>query len=88
MKVFEMDCYEVRETDGGGMSSNHIIYCSTKALADKVADKVKGWRTVNPYKKTIKVFETIEEIEENSVSELRKSALAKLTDAERKALGL
>ena len=82
-----MDCFEVRETDGGGMSSNHIMYCATQALADKVAGQ-SCWRNVVPYKKTIRIFVTMEEIEEHSVQNLRKSALAKLTTAEREALGL
>jgi hypothetical protein len=88
MKVFEMDCYEVRETDSGGMRTDHIMYCSTRALVEQIASRAKGWRSVVPYQKNIRIFDTIEEIEENSVSNLRKSALAKLTDAERKALGL
>jgi hypothetical protein len=88
MKIFEMDCYEVRETDGGGMRTDHIMYCSTRTLAEEVANHVKGWRSVNAYKKTIKVFDTIEEVDENSVANLRKSAIAKLTAAEREALGL
>lgn len=88
MKTFEMDCFEVRETDGGGMSSNHIMYCATQALADKVAGRSKGWRNVVPYKKTIRIFVTMEEIEEHSVQALRKSALSKLTAAEREALGV
>lgn len=88
MKIFEMDCFEVRETDSGGMHSNHIMYCSTQTLADKIAARSKGWRNVTAYKKTIKVFDTMEEIEEHSVANLRKSALAKLTAAEKEALGV
>lgn len=88
MKQFVMDCYEVRETDGGGMTSNHIMYCATLALATKIADRSKGWRNATPYKKTITIFDTIEEVEENSVANLRKRGLAKLTAAERTALGL
>jgi hypothetical protein len=88
MKVFEMDCYEVREADGGGMRTDHIMYCSTRSLAEQVASRVKGWRSVVPYQKNIRIFDTIEEIDENSVANLRKSAIAKLTAAEREALGL
>lgn len=88
MKQFVMDCFEVTEADGGGMHSNHVAYVSNKELADQLVDKSAGWRSVNPYKKVITVFDTMEEIEANSKANLRKSALAKLTAAEREALGV
>jgi len=88
MKQFEMDCYEVTETDGGGMHSNHVCFVSSLALAQKLVDKSKGWRSKNHYRKTITIFDTEEEIEANSKENLRKSGLAKLSAAEKEALGL
>jgi acid phosphatase family membrane protein YuiD len=88
MKQFEMDCYEVTEADGGGMHSNHVAFVSTLALATELVNKSKGWRTSHPYKKVITIFDTMEEIEANSKANLRKSGLAKLTAAEREALGV
>jgi hypothetical protein len=88
MKRFELDCYEVRESDGGGMSDYHIAYCSTLMLAQKLADQVKGWRNVHPYKKVFTVFDDMEEVEANSKANLRKSGLAKLSAAEKGALGI
>lgn len=88
MKQFEMDCYEVTEADGGGMHSNHVAYVSNITLANELVDKSKGWRSSYPYKKVITIFDTMEEIEANSKANLRKSGLAKLTAAEREALGV
>jgi hypothetical protein len=88
MKQFEIDCYEVKESDGGGMHSNHLMYVSSMELADKMVSKSKGWRTASKYTKLITIFDTMEEIEANSKSNLRKSALAKLTNLEKEALGL
>ena len=89
MKQFEMDCYEVRETDGGGTNYDaHVCFVSSLSLADAVCAKQKGWRHHSKYTKTYTIFETIEEIEANSKANLRKSALAKLTNLEKEALGL
>lgn len=88
MKRFEMDCIEVTEADGGGMSSNHIAYVSTQALADILVSRSKGWRSSSPYKKVITVYETIEEVDNNTKAALIRSAKAKLSPAELQALGL
>jgi FPC/CPF motif-containing protein YcgG len=88
MKQFEIDCYEVTESDGGGMHSNHVAYVSNKELADKLVSKSKGWRNASKYTKLITIFDTMEEVEANSKANLRKSALAKLTNLEKEALGL
>jgi hypothetical protein len=88
VKQFDMDCYEVRETDGGGMHENHVCYVSNPTLAQQLVDKSKGWRSYREYKKVLTIFDTLEEIEANSKENLRKSGIAKLSRAEREALGL
>lgn len=88
MKQYEVDCWEVTEADGGGMHSNHVAYVSTKELAEQMEAKSKGWRSISKYTKLITIFDTMEEIEANSKANLRKSALAKLTNLEKEALGL
>ncbi len=80
--------HQSTEINGGGMHSNHLMYVSSVELADKVVAKSKGWRTVSKYTKLITIFDTMEEIEANSKANLRKSALAKLTNLEKEALGL
>ena len=88
MKQFEMDCYEVREADGGGMSDNHVCYVSSDVLAEQIVAKQKGYRSYRKYTKLHTIFDTMEEVEANTKSALRKSALAKLTNLEKEALGL
>jgi hypothetical protein len=88
MKQFEIDCYEVTEADGGGMHSNHVAYVGNKALAEAMVAKSPNWRNMSKYTKLITIFDTMEEVEANSKANLRKSALAKLTNLEKEALGI
>ena len=83
----KMDCYEVREDDNCGVSDIHVCYVSDPTLAEAVCAKQKGYRHYKAYKKLYTVFDTMEEIEANTKEALRKSALAKLTTAEKLALG-
>ena len=86
MKRFEMDCYEV--TESYDRDSTHIAYVSNTTLANNLVNKSAGYRSFREYKRVITIYDTMEEIEANSVANLRKSALAKLSEAEKKALGL
>lgn len=88
MKTFEMDCFEVRELDCDDRSDHHVAFVSTKALADELIGKQSGWRSSQPYKKVLTVFESMEEYQANTTASLKKAALAKLTMAEKQALGL
>lgn len=85
MKQVEIDCYEVRESDGCGDLNNHICYVSSEELASAVVAKSKNYRK---YTKLYTIFDTAEEIETDRRATLRKSALAKLTNLEKEALGL
>lgn len=87
MKLIEIDCYEVTEADGGGLAVKHVAYVNNLALAEEM---VAGnhYRYFHPYQNSITIFDTMDEVEANSVANLRKSGLAKLSRAERKALGL
>ena len=87
MKTYEINCYEVVEADGGGVRSNHLCFVSNKELAETVKAKSPNWRSYSEYKRLITVFDTEEEINANTKEALRKSALAKLTAAEKNALG-
>jgi len=86
MKTFEMDCFEV--TESYDRDSRHFSFVSSRSLAESLVGKSKGYRSIREYKKTITIFDTMEEIEENSVSNIRKVALAKLTSKEREVHGL
>lgn len=88
MKTFEMDCFEITESDGCGVRSNHLAFVSTEAVAKTITDRSKGWRSYAKYKKLIVVFDSADEFDDNTKNALRKSAMAKLTSAEKEALGL
>ena len=86
MKTLVMDCYEVIESYD--RDTSHVAFVSSVTLAETLVAQQKGYRSYQPYKKTIVVFETMEEIDENSVKNIRKAALAKLTPREIEVLGL
>ena len=86
MKVLEFECFEISETDGGGMYDKHVRYVSTKELAEKIC-KGKVFLSYRPAKQKLVLFDSLEEIEAYDREELRKNALAKLTEAEREVLG-
>ena len=88
MKTFEIDCFEVRESDGDGRSDSHVCFAATHELAELIAEKNKGWRSFTKYSKFFNVCETEDDFERNTKQALRKSALAKLSKAEREALGV
>jgi threonine synthase len=90
MKTYDIDCYVVECPDGGGMYNIRVGLFSTKVVADEYAKlKGKSWpHSVKEYKESFIVFDTIQDVETYSKEKLVKSALAKLTAAEKKALGV
>lgn len=88
MQQLVIDGYEVRETDGGGMTSKHIGFFTNKKDAEAIASLNKSWRSYEPIKKIYTVFESVDEFDNNTKEKLRASAMAKLTDPEKEALGL
>lgn len=88
MKQFKMDCFEVLEADGGGMYDKHVCFVNSLVLADLMVAKSKSFRRHRRHMQTYTIFDTIEEVEANSKENLRKSGLAKLSTAEKEALGL
>lgn len=81
MQVIE--CWEVLYWDGADRH-NHGFYLASEEDANK-------FKETNKYdmvkKKTIIIFDTLEEQKTHNVEALKKSALAKLTALERQALG-
>lgn len=94
MEKFDIEGFEVLTnsdlTEGRGHRV-HVCYTSTRALAEEIA-KGKGVMgtdaDVVPMSKTIKVFDTMDEWNNNTKEAIREKALAKLTKEEREALGL
>lgn len=83
--------WEVVQPDGSGMHSEHIAYFSNSYDAQKCVSQNKPWP--RSYKqvtidKTWIVCESIEELDQLNLENKKAAALAKLTDEERKLLGL
>lgn len=86
MKEFIIEGYEIRESSMTSDSDKQIYIVSTKAVAE---DLVGGspWLRYYPISQTIRVFDSVEEIKAAEEQALRESAWAKLSSAEKSALG-
>jgi hypothetical protein len=67
-----------------------VAYFATESLANQFISghKNKNYFGKNRNRRNIVIFESLEEVVEYSKENLRKSALAKLTDLEKEALGI
>lgn len=87
MQRYEIDCFKVVESYD--RDSWTIAYASSEHVAKQIAaHKDKNYRHVTTHKQTIVVVDSLEEYLDLKNENLRKAALAKLTDAEKTALGL
>ena len=82
MKIIK--CWDIQVWDGGERH-NHRYYVATKEAADE-------WMLNNKYdmiyEKEMVILDSWDELQAYKDGELRKQALAKLTDAEKVVLGL
>lgn len=77
-------CWDIQVWDGGDRH-NHKYYVATKEAADEWMKK-NTYDTV--YEKEMVILDSWDELQEYKNGELRKRALAKLTEEERVVLGL
>jgi len=77
-------CWDIQVWDGGDRH-NHRYYVKTKEAADAWMEKNK-YDTV--YETEFVILDDLSELQAYKDGELRKRALAKLTDAEKVVLGL
>ena len=77
-------CWDIQTWDGGDRH-NHKYYVATKEAADAWIAKNK-YDSVN--EREFVILDSLDELTEYESGELRKRALAKLTEAEKKVLGL
>lgn len=80
--MIQMEVWEAFQWDGGERQ-NSVGFFSNVSDAAQIAGK--HGRTA---RKVLVVFESVVDYQENTITELRKKALAKLTPAERQALGI
>lgn len=77
-------CWDIQQWDGGDRT-NHAFYVETE-------EEAKKWQAKNKYdsvfNRTFEIYASVEEYIEGKSETTRKRALAKLTDIERKSLGL
>jgi hypothetical protein len=82
MKIIK--CWDIQTWDGGDRH-NHKYYVATKEAADE-------WKAKNKYDevyaKEFVILDSLDELTDYENGELRKRALAKLSEAEKKVLGL
>ena len=77
--------YQINKYDGGGRYISSDICFSSMEEADKFVSK----RKYDDYvKRQFFIYESAEEYNKSNSKELKEKALAKLTDIEKKALGL
>lgn len=82
--MITIECKAVDQWDGGDRH-NFAFYISK----DVPNTELKTWdKHCNVRPVTITVFDSLQEVADNSVAKLRKSAWAKLSPQERQALGL
>lgn len=80
--MIQMEVWEAFQWDGGNQQNSVGLFTDAKD-AESVAGK-RGRIS----RKVLVVFESVLDYQENIITELRKKALAKLTLAERDALGI
>lgn len=89
MKVINLDCYELLVPDGGGMSENRAGLVATEELAKQWVSQASGWpRYHRRLLERIVVFDSLQEMEENSIEKRRARALAKLDADDIEVLGI
>ena len=82
MKIIK--CWDIQTWDGGDLQ-HHKYYVATKEAA-------QSWLANNKYdtvyEREFVILDSLDELTEYENGELRKRALAKLSEAEKKVLGL
>jgi hypothetical protein len=83
MKTLEL--WNVQAWDGGDRH-NHSFYIPREVISE---DQLKAWdKHCLPLRQTLIILDNLNELPGLQQERLRQSALAKLTEQERKALGL
>ena len=94
MKTYSVKftAWEVLQPDGAGINDEHLAYFSTSAEAEKYKEQFKDHWPRRVRKVTINkswiVCDDVEEVDQLKLENKRATALAKLTEDERKLLGL
>ena len=79
--------FQLLEADGGGVRDIEVAIVASEADAKLWVGGSRGYRRYTPIKKTIIVHESLASLEAFNKSKVVHAALAKLSAAERVALG-
>jgi len=86
MKEFIVEGYEIRESSMTSDSDKQLYIVSKESVAKEIVGS-SPWLRYYPFSQTITVFDSVAEIEASKEQALRESAWAKLSSAEKSALG-
>ena len=86
MKEVIIDCWIVEESYD--RDSKTIGYFADKTLAELVTARSKGYRSYRQHKIAYYIFESELDFDNHEIKKVRDAALAKLTEYEKKCLGL
>ena len=76
---WEVDsCYDLKVTHVGNFSDEDV--------AKQIVERGRGYRSMN--RRTVTIFDSVEDYEDNTREKIRERALAKLTTEEKIVLGI
>lgn len=81
----QLTIWRIEEWDGGDRTIPNGDYLSNKEAAEEYNKKNKYNAC---FEQTIRIYDSLQDMEENSKQKLKERALAKLTDEDKKILGL
>lgn len=85
MITHKIDCFIVEESYD--RDSKVICYTSSEAVAQSICEDQKFYRTYRKFDKQYLIVESKDEMQDLKKAKLKEVALAKLTPAEKAALG-
>ena len=93
MKKIEIDCFEITVPDGAGIHEVHVAYVDNTFAAEAIAEEIGrsnyGWPgNVRKFKKSFTIVSSVDEFKALKTEDAKEAALAKLTAADKQALGL
>ncbi len=93
MKTIVIDCFELTQPDGAGQYDEHVGFVSSEKEAINWQCSSKSWPgNYKRYQKTITIYDSLEEMIDNSPPKVKARAIEKakkaLTPQELEALGI
>lgn len=87
-KEYVINCFELTQADGGGLSSQHVAYIASQEEGEKWVAGSQWPRYCKPFHKVYRIAHDLKGMQALREEYERDKALAKLTPRERELLGL